>query len=169
MNKQSLLFTGVVAIIAISLMLMAIQIFAKKLKIKPESDQKINISYSFWFGSLLISFILILKTALDLLENSIELIIYSKTIDNVFIAIMEKISIFIGFSFLFTFLAYLIVQYILKFSIGSRVDEIEIEKDNIGYYLIKGLLLIFLVISLASIFEHFLRWFMPIVETPFYH
>ena len=148
---------------------MAIQLFAKKLKIKPESDQKINMSYSLWFSSLLISFILFLKVALDLLENSIELIIYSKTIDNVFIAISEKVSIFMGFSFLFTFLAYLIVQYILKFSIGSRVDKIEIEKDNIGYYIIKGLILIFLVISLASIFEHFLRWFMPAVETPFYH
>jgi hypothetical protein len=118
MDKQSLFFTTIVAIVAISLMLMAIQFLAKKMKIKPETEEKSNLTYSIWFGSLLISFILFLKVALELVENSIELLIADKTIDNTFIAVMEKIAIFTGFTFVSTFLAYYIVNTILKYLIG---------------------------------------------------
>lgn len=169
MDKQSLFFTSIVAIVAISLMLMAIQFLSKKLKIKTELGEKLNLSYSIWFGSLLISFILFLKVALELIENSIELLIADNSINNTFIAVMEKIAIFTGFSFIFTFVAYYIVDTILTFSFGKRVDSIEIEKDNIGYYTIKGLVLLTLVFSIVTVFEHFLRWFAPSVATPFYH
>ncbi len=169
MDKQSLFFTSIVGIVAIALMLIAIQFLAKRLKIQTNTEQKINTSYSIWFGSLLLSFILFLKVALELVENSIELIIADKSINNTFVAVMEQIAIFTGFSFLFTFLAYYIVHVIIKFSIGNRNDSIEIEKDNVGYFIIKGLVLLTLVFSLITIFEHFLRWFAPAVETPFYH
>ena len=52
---------------------------------------------------------------------------------------------------------------------GNRVDSYEIEKNNIGYFILKGVVLVLLVFSLISIFEHLLRWFAPVVETPFYH
>lgn len=169
MDKQSLFFTSIVGIVAIVLMIIAIQFLAKRLKIQIDTEQKINTSYSIWFGSFLLSFILFLKVAVELVENSIELIIADKSINNTFIAVMEKIVIFTGFSFVFTFLAYYIVHIIIKFSIGDRADNIEIEKDNMGYFIIKGLVLLTLVFSLISIFEHFLRWFVPSVETPFYH
>lgn len=169
MDKQSLFFTTIVAIVAISLMLMAIQFLAKKIKIKPEMGDKSNISYSIWFGSLLTSFILFLKVALEFVENAIELLIADRTIDNTFIAVMEKIAIFIGFTFLSTFLAYYIVNTILKYSIGNRTDCIEMDKNNHGYYIIKGIALLSLVFSLLTVFEHFLRWFAPSIETPFYH
>jgi hypothetical protein len=169
MDKQSLFFTTIVAIVAISLMLMAIQFLAKKMKIKPETEEKSNLTYSIWFGSLLISFILFLKVALELVENSIELLIADKTIDNTFIAVMEKIAIFTGFTFFSTFLAYYIVNTILKYLIGNLTDSIEMEKGNTGYFIIKGIVLLSLVFSIITVFEHFLRWFAPSVATPFYH
>ena len=169
MDKQSLFFTSIVAIVSISLMLMAIQFLSKKLKIKTELGEKLNFSYSIWFGSLLISFILFLKVALELVENSIELLIADNSINNTFIAVMEKIAIFTGFTFIFTFVSYYIVDTILTFSLGKRVDSIEIEKDNVGYYIIKGLVLLTMVFSIVTVFEHFLRWFSPSVATPFYH
>jgi hypothetical protein len=169
MDKQSLFFTALVSVVSTALMLMALQFLAKKLKIKPENEQKTNISYSIWAASIMIVFFMFLKIALELIENSIELIIHSKTIDNTFLAVMEKIAIFTGFTFLFTFLAYYITYNISKLLMGNRVDSIEIEKDNIGYFIFNGLLLILLVFSLTIIFQHFLGWFMPVVETPFYH
>lgn len=169
MDKQSLFFTSLVAIVAISLMLMAIQFLAKKLKIKLEIEEKSNISFSIWFGSLFISFILFLKVALNFVENAIELLIADNSIGNTFIAVMEKIAIFIGYTFLSTFLAYYIVNLIFKFSFENRTDSIEIEKDNMGYFATKGLVLMTLVYSLQTIFEHFLQWFSPVINTPFYH
>lgn len=169
MDKQSLFFTALVGVVATALMLMTVQFLAKRLNIKPENEQKINVSYSIWVASIMIVFFMFLKIALELIENSIELIIHSKTIDNTFLAVMEKIAIFTGFTFLFTFLAYYIIHNISKLLMGNRVDSIEIEKENIGYFIFKGILLILLVFSVTIIFQHFLGWFMPVVETPFYH
>lgn len=169
MDKQSLFFTSIVGIVAIALMLIAIQFLAKRLKIQTNTEQNINASYSIWFGSVLLSFLLFLKVALELIENSIELLIVDKSINNTFLAVMEQIAIYTGFSFVFTFFAYYIVHIVVKFSIGNRNDSIEIEKDNVGYFIIKGMVLLTLVFSLITIFEHFLRWFAPAIETPFYH
>jgi hypothetical protein len=169
MDKQSLFFTTIVAIVAIALMLMAIQFLSKKLNIKTETEEKFNPSYCIWFGTLLISFILFLKVALELVENSIELLIADNSINNTFIAVMEKIAIFTGFSFIFTFVAYYIVNTILKYLIGNRTDSIEMKKGNLGYFIIKGIILLSFVFSIITVFEHFLRWFAPSVATPFYH
>ena len=169
MNKQSLFFTCLVAIVAIALMIMALQFLTKKLNIKPEVEDKINTSYAIWSTSIFITFFMFLKVALEQTENAIEVIIYSKTIDNTFIEVMQKIVIFIGFTFFFTFLSYYVVNAITKITFGNKVDSIEIEKDNKGYFIMKGSILLLLVFSLITIFEHFLRWFAPAVNTPFFH
>jgi len=169
MNKQSLFFTVIVAIVALMIMLLAIQIFSKRLGIKNDSSQKINTSFAIWIVSIFIPFFIFLKIALELIENSIEILIKMEEIDNTFFAVMEKISIFMGFTFLFTFLSYYLTERLLQFILGNRITSIEIEKDNIGYFLIKGFTLVLLVFSLSPIFDHFLRWFMPVVSVPFYH
>lgn len=169
MNKQSLFFTCLVAIVATALMMMIIQFLTKRLKVKPEDDDKMNVSYALWVTAIFIPFFMFLKVALEQTENAIEIIIYSKTIDNTFIAVMQKIAIYSGFTFLFTFLAYYIVHNILKLVMGNRTDSLEIEQNNTGYFIIKGIVLVLFVFSLITIFEHFLHWFAPVVETPFYH
>lgn len=169
MNKQSLFFTVLVAIIATVLLVMTLQFIVKKKKIKPEEEGKLNTSYAIWFTSILITFFLLLKPALEQIENAIEVIIFSKTIDDTFIQVMQRIAINIGFTYFFTFLAYYSIHNILKFSFGKRNDSIEIEKNNKEYFLIKGILLILFVFSLSTIFQHFLQWFAPTVDSIFYH
>ena len=169
MNKQSLFFTCLVAVVATSLMIMALQFLTKKLKIKPEVEENINTSYTIWSTSIFIAFFIFLKIALEQTENAIEVIIYSKTIENTFLEVMQRIAIFIGFTFFFTFLSYYVVNAIFKLSLGNRIDSYEIDKNNIGYFIIKGVVLILMVFSLITIFEHFLRWFAPVTNTPFFH
>ncbi len=169
MNKQSLFFTVVVAIVAFILMLLAIQYLTKKMNAKNDSSQKINLSFAIWVSSLLISFFIFLKIALEQVENAIEIIIKMESIDNTFFAVMEKITIFIGFTFLFTFLSLYFMDKALQFVFGKRINSIEIEKENVGYFLVKGISIVFFVYSVSSIFDHFLKWFMPIVETPYYY
>ncbi|MFC6095163.1 hypothetical protein ACFPVY_00770 [Flavobacterium qiangtangense] len=169
MNKQSLFFTVIVAIVAFIIMLLAIQYLTKKMNIKNDSSQKVNTSFSIWVSSLLVSFFIFLKIALEQVENSIEIIIKSESIDNTFFSVMQKITIFMGFTFLYTFLCYYLIDKSLQFVLGKRINNIEIEKENVGYFLIKGISLLLFVYSVSFIFEHFLKWFMPVVEMPFYH
>ena len=169
MNKQSLFFTVLVAIIATVLMLMAIQLLAKRQKIQSITEQKVILSYSVWFLSLLIPFFLYLKVALELLENTIEILINPKSPENAFFGTIQRIAIYIGFVFVFTFLTNFISRFLLKLTTGNKIESIEIENDNVGYFIIKGFLMVFLVFSILTIFEHFLNWFTPIIETPFYH
>jgi len=168
MNKQSLFFTFLVAIISIVIMFQLVQFLAKRKKIKSENNQKTLISYSIWFGSLLISFSLYLKIALQQIENSIEYLIYANEVENTFLAVMEKISIFIGFTFVATFLALYITNFLTKISFNNKNDNYEIENNNYGYFLLKGIIMIVLVLVTLSLFEHFLLWFLPKIETPFY-
>lgn len=169
MNKQSLFFTCLVAVVATALMIMALQFLTKKLNIKTEVDNKINTSYAIWSTSIIITFFIFLKVALEQTENAIEVIIYSETIDNTFIEVMQKIVIFLGFTFFFTFLSYFIVNSIFKIAYGNKVDSFEIDRNNTGYFIIKGAVLLLLVFSVITIFEHFLRWFAPTINTPFFH
>ena len=148
-------------------MLLTIKFHVKKINIK--QDDKISSSFTIWFASFLISFILFLKIALQAIENSIEIIIYSKTIENTFLEVMQKISINIGFTFLATFLVYFIINAIIKLFLGDRKNYIEMENNNITYFVIKGLIFILFTFAILPFFEHFLQWFAPVVDTPFYH
>jgi len=169
MNKQSLFFTFIVAVVNTALLLMFLQYFVKRLKIKPEANSAISHSYTIWISSILITYLMLLKVALNLIENAIEIIIFSKVIDDTFLQVIQRIAVYTGFTFLFTFFSYYIVHNILGLTMGNRIDSIEIEKENKGYFIIKGVLQIGLVFSLLDIFEHFLQWFAPMVDTPFYH
>ena len=169
MNKQSLFFTCLVAVFATVLVLMVIQFLTKRQNIKSETEEKINISYTIWVSSLLIAFFIFLKVALEATENAIEIIINPKCPENAFSGVMQRIAINVGFTFMFTFLSYFIVHNVLKLTMGNRINSIEIEIDNRGYFIIKGIVLILLALSLTTIFEHFLQWFAPVVDTPFYH
>ena len=117
----------------------------------------------------MITFFMFLKVALVLIENSIELIIFSKTIEAPFMTVMEKIIIFTGFTFISTFLSYFLVHNLLNILFGSRVNSIEMEKDNRGYFLIKALILILFTFSVLTLFQNFLEWFTIKIDTPFYH
>lgn len=168
MNKQSLFFTFLVAIVAIVIMFQLIQFIAKRRNIKSQNNDRTSLSYTMWFGTFLISFTLYLKIALQQIESSIEFLIYANEIENTFLAVMEKISIFIGFTFVATFLTNYLMTFFINILFGKRIESHEIENENYGYFLIKGLSVIALVIVTIPLFEHFLMWFLPKIETPFY-
>jgi hypothetical protein len=166
MDKQSIFFTGLVAIFSIAIMIMLIKLITKKIFNDNENQ---NISYIIWFSSILISFTLLLKIALDFIENSIDILIFIPETTSTFLLVMEKISIFVGFTFLVTFFSYYLVNYILRIVFNFDTIKFESNNNNVNYFIINGLCLVLFVCLIVNIFEHFLKWFMPVVETPFYH
>lgn len=169
MNKQSIFFTILTAFLSIAILILALQFITKKLNIISTKDNNCNVAYSIWLSSIVISFVLYLKIALNQIENSIEIFVQSNFEGNSLLAIMEKISIYVGFTFIFTLSSYFLINIIMKFFMGVSEVKVEIEKNNMGYFIIKGAVLLSFVFSLLNIFEHFINWFAPYVETPFYH
>jgi hypothetical protein len=168
MNKQSLFFTFLVAIITILIAMNLISILAKKRNINI-SNNSLNTSSILWYLSILLPFFMLLKVSLEMIENSIEVLIYSATVENTFLAVMEKILIYTGLSFVFVAIVFLLIEKLLFFSFGKRQDSIEINNNNFSYFILKLSLSTLLIYSLLSVYDHFLRWFLPVVETPFYH
>lgn len=168
MNKQSLFFTFLVAIITILIAMNLISILAKKRNINI-SNNSLNTSSTLWYLSILLPFFMLLKVSLEMIENSIEVLIYSATVENTFLAVMEKILIYTGLSFVFVAIVFLLIEKLLFFSFGKRQDSIEINNNNFSYFILKLSLSTLLVYSLLSVYDHFLRWFLPSIETPFYH
>lgn len=168
MNKQSLFFTTLIAVVSTILFLFLLQNLGRKMKINYQDENKLNLSYTIWFVSILISFFLLLKIALEQIENTIEIIIFSKTIENTFVSVMEKVILNIGFTFLIVLILYLINNFIFKILDTTKNDTIEIENNNFNYFILKGLVLILLTFSISTVFNHFLQWFAPTVDAVFY-
>lgn len=163
------MITALTGITAIAVAVLLLQLLTRKLKVAPDEDNRYNRSYSIWVCSLLLSLVLLFNTAVKLLSNAFEVILADKSIKEPLFPIVEKISVFIGFSFLW-FVALLVIANLLsRMVFGKRNDRIEIERDNYIYFIIKGMLLFLLVFTMTSVFENFLRLFMPVMETPFYH
>ncbi|MEQ3662464.1 MAG: hypothetical protein ABNG98_03880 [Flavobacterium sp.] len=168
MNKQSLFFTCIVAIASLIIMFFLINLFYKK-RFQVKEETPISNTYLVWIGSLLGTFFLLLKVALEQIENTIEIVIYSPTINNTFFVVMQKIFIFTGFTYFFSFLLYFIVDFTISLTNGMKKEQIEMEQNNTNYFLLKAFLMLALAYSLLDVFEHFLKWFIPVIDTPFYH
>ena len=127
MNKQSLFFTFLVAIIVLLIAFNLLILFAKKSKVKTDNT---NLSLVLWYSTILVPFFLLLKPALNMIENSIELLIYANSVNNTFISVMEKILIYSGLTFVFTIVVYLLIEKISIFILDKRDISIEIENNN---------------------------------------
>ncbi|MBK0370089.1 hypothetical protein [Flavobacterium agrisoli] len=169
MDKQSLFFTSIVAICAIVLLFYTISFISRKRFALVNNEPKVNTSYTIWLMAILIAFFIFLKPALEAIENTIEILIYSKTVDNTFWEVMQKIIVFVGFTFLFTFSTYFISNGILISVFGKRLEAVEMTNDNFTYFLIKGVVLLGLAFSILTVYQHLLDWFIPAVHAPFYH
>lgn len=167
MNKQSLFFTVLVGVISLILALGLLQMYSNK-KLKNVSD-KTTWAFLFWQFSWLIPFFIFLNRALQITENTIETVIYSTTIENTFFYSVGKILLYIGFTFLFTIFINKIVDLVDKFFFSRNDMLIEMENSNMVYFTLKLILIIGLAFSFLTVFEHFLNWFVPSIETPFYH
>ena len=166
MNKQSLFFTFLVAIVVLLIAFNLLILYAKKRKIKTDNT---NISLVLWYSTILVPLFLLLKPALNMIENSIELLIYADSVNNTFIKVMEIILIYTGLTFVFTIVVHLLTEKISIYILDKRDISIEIENNNFYYFIFKLLISTLFVYTLLSVYEDFLKWFLPVFNTPFYH
>ena len=166
MNTTNLIITALVGIIAIALFVLAIQFLSKKINF--EEEGKLKTAFAVWISFSIASFTLLLSSALKAVSGAIEVILGIAKTENT-LPVIEKVALFIGFTFMWFVETYFITQFITAILLGKRTDSIEIDRNNYNYFIIKGIILMAFTFAFLSVFENFLRMFSPVVETPFYH
>ena len=168
MKTESSIIVIISGIFAFALALLIIQFFVKKLRIKATSSNTINISFGIWFGSLLLSFAILLSKALSVMNDAIDVLIgFPK--EGLYFEIFKAGSIFIVLAFIWFVVSYYIIKIFSRLIFSSSIDEIEMEQNNSSYFLIKGILFIGFILVLLPIFETLLRGFIVTISTPIYH
>lgn len=166
MNTPNLIITAIVGIIIFTLFVLAIQFISRK--ISYEEEGKLKTAFAIWIGFLIASFALLINSVLKAISGAIEVILGQPKTDNTLL-IIQKVALFIGFSFIWFAITYFITQFTTSILLGKRTNSIEIDRNNYNYFFIKGIILLSITYAFLSSFENFLRMFSPIVETPFYH
>lgn len=168
MNTSKTLALTLSALVAVSVMLLLIQSLTRKLKITAIHDGRFRNAFGVWFSLLLTGATFNIYGMMNILTESIDSIYKSNPV-HVTAEVVKTASLFIGFSAGW-FLGWYFVSGVLSTTIlGKRKDAVEMELNNISFFLIKGIIMVVLILCLSPAFEDLLRIFMPELTAPFYH
>lgn len=169
METQNVIITAITGTVAMALVVLLLRLLTNRLQISANDDAKYNVAYAIWMSAVTLSLILFFNVSLRLLSDAFEIILADKAIMQPAYPIIERISVFIGFSFLWFGGLFILSNVLAMIIFGKRSDRLEIEKNNYTYFIFKGFLLSALCYVMLPVFEDFLRLYIPIVTTPFYH
>jgi hypothetical protein len=169
METQNVIITAIAGTVEMALAILLLKLLTNRLQMSANDDAKYNIAYSIWMSAVMLSLILFFNISLRLLSDAFEIILTDKTIMQPAYPIIERISVFVGFSFLWFGGLFILSNVLAMILFGKRSDRLEIENDNYTYFIFKGFLLLALCYIMLPVFEDFLRLYIPIVATPFYH
>ena len=168
MNTSKTIALTLSALVALSVMLLLIQLLTRKLKIIAIQDGRFRNAYGVWVGLLLGGATISVYGTMNILTEAIDRI-YKIGLANTAGEVVKTASLFIGFSGGW-FLGWYFIAGVLSITmLGNRKDTAEMELNNVSFFLIKGIVLVALILCLSTAFEDLLRIFMPDVATPFYH
>ena len=168
MNTSKTIALTLSALVAVSVMLLLIQLLTGKLKQIAIQDGRFRNAYGVWVGVLLGGAALNVYGTMHILKEAIDSI-YKTGPANTTGEVIKTTSIFIGFSAGWFLGWYFIARVLSITMLGKRKDSAEMELNNVSFFLIKGTVLVALILCLSTAFEGLLRLFMPDVATPFYH
>lgn len=168
MKTQSILLTTATSLVVFGLLLLLIRFLGRKLRPVSENQEGLKTSYAIYSGSLLISGAILFLRALPLIPEGFEIQwnIYS---ESYVIEALQFVATLTGFTFLWLLCVVFISRFLTPVILGDRTDTIEMERDNAPYFIVNGLSVIGLSLIAASVIEIFLRIFMPVMDTPYYH
>lgn len=168
MKTQSIALTIFSGLIAFGLLLFFIQILTRKLRGISESETGLKLSFTVHIGGMLISCGLLFAKAIPLIPEAFE-IQWAMYKESYVLEALQLVAAIIGFCFLWLGIIYFIVNAMAAIILGKRDEVIEMERDNVSYFLSRALVLMTLAMIGASVLESFLRLFMPVLDVPFYH
>ncbi len=168
MDNSKLIILTVAGIILVGLLLLLIQLILRKLKPISEEEGKIRLSYSIWFAMLLLSAIIISQKTLATLAEAVDNISKGNSM-NFFGEVIKTTSLFIGLAIIWFIVWYFISTLLSVIVLGNRKDSNEISGSNVGFFIIKGMIVIGFTICTLEILGLLQRAFMPSVQLPIYH
>ncbi|RZK59189.1 MAG: hypothetical protein EOO91_05850 [Pedobacter sp.] len=168
MNSLKLITISCTIILSFILLLFLNYFLTRNFKSKINNDGKLKISFGIWYAAIFLAGATIISTIINVVIEVIDNLIKIKP-EKLYLELIKATSLAVGVGFIWLFLWYLVVSFLTKM-IPLKANEIEeMEEDNFGYFLIKGMMLLGLIFSLSSVLSMMLRTLIPNVEIPFYH
>jgi len=140
----------------------------KNFKSKINNDGKLKIAFAIWYAAMFLAGANIISSIINIIFEVIDNLIKIQPAKFYF-ELIKAISLVVGVGFIWLILWFLVIKFLTKIIPLKANEYEEMEEDNYGYFLIKGVMLIGLIFSLSPVLSLILRALIPNVEIPFYH
>jgi hypothetical protein len=168
MNSYKSLWLLLTGIIAIAVLLITIRMLVKKINNKTNEKGHFFYSYSIWIATIFLSGSLIMYKAISILNEAIDNINKLPTI-NILKEITKTAILFVGMGGIWLIVLIGISNTLTSLLTSKRNVVLEMESDNKGFFIIRGMIIIGSSIILLPAQEELLRLFIPAFQLPFYH
>ncbi|TKC12765.1 hypothetical protein FA048_03865 [Pedobacter polaris] len=168
MNSLKLITISCAIITSFTLLMLINYFLTKNFKSKLNNDGKLKISFAIWYAAMFLAGANIISSIISTIFEVIDNLVKIQP-TKFYFELIKAISLVIGIGFIWFMLWFLVIKFLSKI-IPIKADENEeMEEDNYGYFLVKGIMLIGLIFSLSPVLSLILRALIPNVEIPFYH
>lgn len=168
MNTLKLIAISCSIILILILLFGICYLLTKKFKARINTDGKVKLSFSIWFGAIFLAGANIVNLTLNMVFEIIDNLIKIQSND-FSLELIKGIFSVIGVGFVWFLLWFFVVKFLTKF-LPFELNEIEeMEEDNYGYFIIKGVIFLSIIFSLSPVLSLLLRTFIPNIQIPFYH
>lgn len=168
MNSLKLISIAIIVITSFILLLLTTNLFTRQYKSRLNSKGKVKLSFAVWYAAIFLSGANIINSSIPLIIQSIDNII-KKNSSHLYQDIMKAISLLLGTAFVW-FIAWLFIAKLFTKLIFFKTNELEeMEEDHYSYFIVKAMVLIGIVFSLAPLLSEVLRPLVPSIQTTFYN
>jgi hypothetical protein len=168
MNTLKLITISCTIIISFILLLLITSLLTKSFKSKINKDGRLKISFGIWYAAIFLAGANIISSIINIVVEVIDNLIKIQP-PKFYIELVKAISLIVGVGFIWLLVWFFAVKFLTKVMPLKTIDNEEMEDDNFGYFLIKGIMLLSIIFSLSSVLSLILRMLIPNVQIPFYH
>lgn len=167
METTKIISLTIVGIVYTSISITITQFFLRKEKVKSGIDENQNISFVILFATWILGFSILNIKSINILSEFLDLIEING-FDSNFYLFVRTTSLFLGLSLVWFSIASFVTNLFLSLVISKRKLLLEMESNNIAYFLLKSVVFFGFLLILLVPYELLLRVFLPIIEMPFY-
>ena len=159
----------VIILLSEILLLMAMRAFLLiKYSSRDKENNKTNLAFAVYYVFFIISFMICLFPILSNQSSLVEIILKFSP-DEIWINLLKYFSFYLFISCALVIIFHFISGFICNTILVKSDPVIESVNENTGYFLVRGVIIMFLSVVSNPLISSLIEMYRPIVISPFYH